>query len=120
MLHSMTIRLIIVDQTETFYLCNGVKCQSGVIWGPWGQKVILTKNAFLATLHSKAIRIIFVDQLETVYLHYGVKSVWGHLGSKGSKGHFQQKLYFCYRIHGIVSMCSMLSMLLSNKVEETA
>ena len=33
MLHSMTIRLIHVDQLETLYLCYGVKRQSGVIWG---------------------------------------------------------------------------------------
>ena len=32
MLHNMTIRLIHVDQLETFYLCYGVKCQSEVIW----------------------------------------------------------------------------------------
>ena len=30
-LHSMTIRLIQVDQLETLYLCYGVICQSGVI-----------------------------------------------------------------------------------------
>ena len=45
MLHSMTIRLIQVDQFETLYLCHGVICQSGVIWGHWGQKVIFTINA---------------------------------------------------------------------------
>ena len=39
MLHSMTIRLIYVHQLETLYLCYGVKCQSGVIWGHWSQKV---------------------------------------------------------------------------------
>ena len=33
MLHTMTIRLIPVDQLETLHLCYGVKCQSGVIWG---------------------------------------------------------------------------------------
>ena len=27
-------------------------------------------------------------------------STWGHLGPQWSKGHFQQKCYFCYRIHG--------------------
>ena len=42
MLHSMIIRLIQVDQLETLYLCYGVKCQSGVIWGHRGQKVIFT------------------------------------------------------------------------------
>ena len=44
-LHSMTIRLIHVHQLETLFLCYGVKCQSGVVWGLWGQKVIFTKNA---------------------------------------------------------------------------
>ena len=44
MLHSMTIRLIHVDQFETFYLCYGIKCQSGIIQGHWGQKVIFTKK----------------------------------------------------------------------------
>ena len=45
MLHSMTKKLIHVHRLETLYLCYGVKCQSGVIWGHWGQKVIFTKNA---------------------------------------------------------------------------
>ena len=44
MLHSMTIRLIHVHHLATLYLCYGVKCQSGVNWGHWGQKVIFTKN----------------------------------------------------------------------------
>ena len=42
MLHSTTIRLIYVHQLETLYLYYAVKCQSGVIWGHWGQKVIFT------------------------------------------------------------------------------
>ena len=34
----MAIRLIHVHQLETFYLCYGVKCQSGVIfWVNYGQ-----------------------------------------------------------------------------------
>ena len=72
MLHSMTIRLIQVDQFETLYLCYGVICQSGVIWGHWGQKVIFTKNAItykcynLSMLHSMTIGLIHVDQLETL------------------------------------------------------
>ena len=44
MLHSMTIRLIHMFQLQTLYICYGVKYQSGVIWGHWGQKVIFTKN----------------------------------------------------------------------------
>ena len=67
MLHSMTIRLIQVDQFETLYLCYGVICQSGVIWGHWGQKVIFTINAITCPcLHSMTIGIIHVDQLETL------------------------------------------------------
>ena len=45
MLHSMTIRLIHVDQLETLLWLYVVKCQSGVIWGHWVQKVIWTQNA---------------------------------------------------------------------------
>ena len=45
MLHSMITRLIHVGQLETLYLCYGVKCQSGVIRGHWGQKLIFTKKA---------------------------------------------------------------------------
>ena len=68
MLDSMTIRLIHVDQLETLYLCYGVICQSGVIWGHWGQKVIFTINAIynLSMLHSMTIGLIHVDQLETL------------------------------------------------------
>ena len=46
MLQSMTIRLISVDQLETLYLCYGVKCQSRVIWGHWGQKVVFDKKCY--------------------------------------------------------------------------
>ena len=45
MLHSMTIKLIHVDQLQTLYLYYGVKYQSGVIWGHLAQKFIFTKNA---------------------------------------------------------------------------
>ena len=51
MLHSMTIRLIQVDQFETLCLCYGVICQSGVIWGHWGQKVIFTINAITCSCY---------------------------------------------------------------------
>ena len=43
-LHSLTIRLIHVHQLLTLYLSYGVKYQSRVIWGHWGQKVIFTKH----------------------------------------------------------------------------
>ena len=42
MLHSMTIKLIHVHQLETLYICYGVKCQPGVIWGHSGQILIFT------------------------------------------------------------------------------
>ena len=41
----MTMRLIHVDQLETLYLCYGVICQSEVIWGHWGQKLMPTGYA---------------------------------------------------------------------------
>ena len=63
----MTIRLIQVDQFETLYLCYGVICQSGVIWGHWGQKVIFHYKCYnLSMLHSMTIGLIHVDQLETL------------------------------------------------------
>ena len=66
MLHSMTIRLIHVDQLETLYLCYGVKCQSGVIWGRRGQILILNKKCYnLSMLHSITIRLIHKHQLDT-------------------------------------------------------
>ena len=40
----MTIRLIHVQQILTLYLSYGVKYQSQVIWGHWGQKVIFTER----------------------------------------------------------------------------
>ena len=43
----MTMRLIYLHELETVYLCYWVKCQSGVIWGHWGKKVILTVNAII-------------------------------------------------------------------------
>ena len=45
MLRSMVIRLIHVHQLVNLYLSYGVKYQSRVIWGHWGQKVIFTINA---------------------------------------------------------------------------
>ena len=67
MLDSMTIRLIHVDQLETLYLCYGVICQSGVIWGPLGSKGHFHYKCYnLSMLHSMTIGLIHVDQLETL------------------------------------------------------
>ena len=63
MLRSMAIGLTHVDQLETLYLWYGVKCQSGVIWGHWGQKVIFIKCYNSSMLPSMTVRLIHVDQL---------------------------------------------------------
>ena len=81
----MIIRLIHVHQLQTLYLWCGVKCQSGVSWGHWGQNVIFTKKCCnLSMLHSMTIRLKHVHQLQTLYLWYGVKCQsgvsWGHWG----------------------------------------
>ena len=84
MLHSMTIRLIHVHQLETLYLCYGVKCQSGVIWGLCGQKVIFTLNALTCLCYTSTYVM-------------GSMSIWGHIRSLGSKGHFT--------INAIIRLC---------------
>ena len=87
MLHSMTIRLIQVDQLETPdpYLFHGVKCQPVVIWSHWGQKVIL-KMLLFVYVNSVTIRLMHVHQLKTFYLKYGIKCqpgvMWDHRGQK--------------------------------------
>ena len=77
-----------LHQLLTLYLSYGVKYQSRVIWGHWGQKVILTKHdithpCYLQHDHKTHTH---VDQLESVYLCYGVKCqsgvIWGHWGQK--------------------------------------
>ena len=79
----MTMRLMHVHQLETLYLCYGVKCQSGVIWGHRGQKGIFHQKCCNASmLHSMTMRLIHVHQFETLYPIYGVKGqhgvIWGH------------------------------------------
>ena len=37
-------KVIHVDQLEMLYLCYGVKCQSGVIWGHRGQNIVFAQN----------------------------------------------------------------------------
>ena len=83
MLHSMTIRLIYVDQLETLYLCYEGQMS---IWGHLG--LLGSKGHFhqkcynSSILHSMTTRLIHVHQPETLYLCYGVKCQsevnWGH------------------------------------------
>ena len=64
MLHSMTIRLKHVDQLGTLYLCYGVKCQSGFMWGHWGQNVIFTKILWIGLLYGpKLLPMVLMGKL---------------------------------------------------------
>ena len=102
MLHSMTIRLIQVDQFETLYLCYGVICQSGVIWGHWGQKVIFTINAITRPCYIAwpwdSYRLISLRPSTYVMGSY---VNLGSFGDTGSKGHFHYK---CYKLSMLHSM----------------
>ena len=87
MLNSMTIRLIHADQLETPYLCYGVKCQSGVIWGHGGQMFIFLKKASNPSDYvalNQDLRIC--SSLTPLYKSYGRKKmsgvIWGHWGQK--------------------------------------
>ena len=87
MLQSMPITLIHVHHLEILYLCYGVEFQSGVIWGHWGQKVILIRTCYdTFMLYSMTTRLMHVQQLETLDLCYGVKCqsgvIWDYWGQK--------------------------------------
>ena len=78
MLHSMTVRLIHVDQLEPFYhLCCGVKCQSGVIWGREAGRV---------------------HQLDTLYKSHGSRNSPGAFGVTRVKRSFSPKMLFPLQI----------------------
>ena len=98
----MTIRLMHVDQLETLYLCYGVKCQSGVIWGHWGQKVIFTKNAIIRHVrqHDHKTHTCW-PAWDPLPMLWGHMSIWGHLGTLGSKGHFHYKCYNLSMLHSM-------------------
>ena len=90
----MTIRLIHLHQLVILNLSYGVKYQSGVIWGHWGQKVIFTKNVstpfnYVALTHDLYI-CYNLTPLPNLLVY---KITRGHLGSLGSKGHFHWKCY---------------------------
>ena len=90
MLHSMTIWLIHVHQLETLFLCYGVKCQTGVVWGLWGQNVIFTKNAITRPCY----RAWPWDLYRLISLRRStyVRGSNVNLGSFG--GHWNQKVIF--------------------------
>ena len=78
----------------------GVKGHDGVTGV---KKVIFTKIAFSSTDHmvwycDSCIFISYIPFTKNI----GLKFTRGHLGSQGSKGHFHQKCYFSFRVHGMV------------------
>ena len=94
MLHSMTIRLIHVDQLETLLWLYVVKCQSGVIWGHWGQKVIWTKNAIT--------RPCYTVWPQDLYMFISLRPATYVMGSNvnlGSFGVIGVKFWFSLKIH---------------------
>ena len=70
------------------------------------KKVIFTKNTIILFLlqitwngpvtHAYSSARYLLQKLSAQIL------IWGHLGSQGSKGHFHQKCYFSYRLHGLI------------------
>ena len=102
MLHSMTIRLIQVDQLQTLYLCYGVKCQSGVVWGHRGQKFIFTKYAITRPCYTWPYKThTCTSPWDLLLMLWGQMSFRGHLGSLVSKGHFHWKCYNLSMLHSM-------------------
>ena len=85
------------------YRSNRSKNSSGVIWGHRGQKGHFTKIAISPTDYMvwSCDSCIFISQIPSTKT-FGLKFTRGHLGSQGSKGHFHQKCYFSFRVHGMV------------------
>ena len=85
MLHSLAIRLICVHQLVTLFLFYGVKCQSGVIWGHWGRKVIFAENAltrpwYIAWPYDSYMSISLRPSIFVSGSNVNLGSTWGHPG----------------------------------------
>ena len=82
----MTIRHIHMHQFEILYLCYGVKCQTGVIWGHRGQKDIFTKNISTQTDYVTLTHDLCMHYLDPLYKSYHIKNssgvIWDHKGQK--------------------------------------
>ena len=52
-------------------------------------------------LLNMTIRLKHVYQLASVYLLWGQMSIWGHLGSLRSEGHFHYKCYNSSMLHSL-------------------
>ena len=98
------MRLMHINQINTLYKRYRIKNSSGVTWGHRGQKVIFKKKPLFLQ------QITWYDHVTHAYssARYPLQKwlIWkftpGHLGSQGSKGHFHQKCYFSFRVHGMV------------------
>ena len=87
----MTIRLIHVDLFETLYLCYGLKWQSGVIWGHWGQMVIFTKNAIICPCYIAWSYMVTLTYPLTSDPLYHICGIFRYPGvSQGSKSQNRQ------------------------------
>ena len=75
MLHSMTIGLVHVHQLETRYLCYGVKCQPGVIWGHRGQILIFTKMQYSYVTKYFHVILTFASHLRDKQGNWGQSGV---------------------------------------------
>ena len=73
MLHSMTIRLIHVDQLETLLCFMGSNVNLGSFGVTGVNRSFALKCYNSSMLHSMIIGLIHVHQFETLYLCYGVK-----------------------------------------------
>ena len=86
MLHSMAIRLIQVDQLETFYICYGSNVNLGS-FGVTGVKSLFSLN-MLKLVHVKQHdhkTHTCSSAINLLPMLWGQMSIWGHLRSLGSK-----------------------------------
>ena len=99
----MVIGLTHIHQLDTLYKSYGSRISSGVIWGHRGQKVIFTKNAISPTDYMPWSwnSYIFISYIPSTKV-MGLEIQSGSFGVTGSKGHFYQKCYFSFRLHGMV------------------
>ena len=67
------------------------------------KKVIFTKNVIFPSYY-----MVWSWDYAHSSVRYHLQKLWvlkftrGHLGSQGSKGHFHQKCYFIFGLHGVV------------------
>ena len=97
-------QLNLVTRTpDPWHLCHMIRVGSRSRRGHRGQKGNFTKTLLLQITgygHVTHVHASAWPPLQKLSLY---KIIQGHLGSLGSKGHFHQKCYFSYRLHGMVT-----------------